>query len=142
MGQIHLEEHLGNANLQTRKIDMKNVKYHTLIKQIHFVKFICSDDESRYFAASPYTGEVLRELVQKFDTSYQGEESFFEVNEGTPWFNLVRRGVLKNLERTVEWKNMSNESKAIHLENLLSPYFMGKSHLQKLIEDSNKFHNI
>jgi len=119
---------------------LDTLKYNTLIKLITFVKFGCEDSESRYYAASPIIGEILEELIVEFNQKINKDVTF-ELKVPSPVFNLVNEGVKRNLKSTVEWANMNDESKMIHLKNLAYPYTLRKEHLIKLLENANNWHN-
>ena len=121
-------------------MNLDSLQYNTLIKLISFVKFNCDDVESRYFAGSPIVGEILRDLQEDFNKKINRDLSL-EINDVGPLYNLVVNGVRENLNRTIEWKDMDNESKLTHITNLCSPYVLKEDYITDLLNYGNEYHN-
>jgi len=98
------------------------VKINTLIKVLEHVKFNSKDEESRYFAGSPILGELMKDILIS-----NNPNTSFEIKIPSPQWNLIKDGVEKNIERTLEWNNMARENKIKHLKNLLMPYIVNEN---------------
>lgn len=120
-------------------MNLNNIKYNTLIKLITFIKFNCDDNEAAFHAGSPIVGELLKELIVEFNKKIKRDISF-EVNSSVPIYNLVIKGIKKNLERTVEWSVMNNEAKSNHIKNLGHPYIIDNDELELLSRYADNWH--
>lgn len=117
----------------------EKLKLRAMIKLINYVKFSCQDAESRYMASAPIQGEILEELINSLNEQ-SDTKIILKLEANTPTFNLVFGGVKMNLERTIEWNSMEDNSKRIHLKNLISPYLVDKSQYDNLIDYANEYH--
>lgn len=108
------------------------LKLHTLIKLISYVKFGCRDFESSYFAGSPIVGELLSDFLIELNASTNKDTSL-EIDPNTPFGRTLSQAVKWHISITDSWKDMDYESKKIHVINLLSPYTVKEKEIEMFI---------
>ncbi len=117
-------------------MELSWLERYTLLKALKFLKFGCNDIESKYFAGSPILGNIMTQLVLG-----DNSENFLDLNKDTKMNNIIYSGTIKNLERTIEWNGMDEESKISHIKNLLLPYFLDEDKILGLVKITDNYHN-
>jgi hypothetical protein len=111
-------------------------------KLLNFIKFDCSDNDCLLFASSPIVNSIYANVLKELNVIYtrKGRPSF-ENDDYIESYPIYLESIKKNIFRTSNWEDLSDDIKEKYVQELLKPYKSTQTTLLSLINEGNQ-HNI